>query len=112
MLRDGQVVRLSIGRAIIAKAVGRMDNGGSGCAAGSREYGNGSCPGGVRAGMTGIVLATGVDVLNYDLGVRTVVRPNGSRHTVGGGQNGGGKGQGMEIGALGLEPINKGALTF
>ena len=94
-------MRLSISRAIIAEAVGRMDNGGSGCAAGSGEYGNGSCPGGVRAGMTGIVLGTSVDVLNYDLGVRTVVRSNSSRDTVGGGQNGGRKGQGVEIGALG-----------
>lgn len=101
MLRDGQVVRLSIGRAIIAEAVGRMDNGGSGCAAGCGEYGNGSCPGGVRAGMTGIMLSTGVDILNYDLGIRTVIRPNSSRDTVGGGQNGGRERQGVEIGALG-----------
>ena len=77
-----------------------MDNGGSGCAAGSGEYGNGGSSGGVRAGMTGIV-GTGVDVLNYDLGVRTIIGPNSSRNTIGGSQNGGGKGQRMEIGALG-----------
>ena len=92
MLRDGQVLHLSIGRAIIAEAVRRMDNRGRGCTARSGEYGNRSCPGDMRTGMARIVLGAGIDILNYALSIWTVIWPDSSRGTISRSQNGRGEG--------------------